>query len=118
MGKRETQAHRRQDKKKPLYWRKDKTCQLYQTIDELPSLVRDLFPTPHAVKYSECLLFLEQQGWRIIYNGKHPKMIHTRFPEPDTLHPAQFFNKHGTKDDRWDLLGWATYIGKAYGPSR
>jgi hypothetical protein len=105
-----------------IVWRKDKSCKIYQTDDELATRVRERFGgNASAVKYRDCIEFLQDEGWIFVETGKHPKLAHVDFPEildrtNEKEYYAQFYNKHDTQDDRYDLLTWARYNGKKYGP--
>lgn len=108
-----------------IVWRRDKSCKLYESETELAKKVRERFGrNATAVKYRDCIKFLEEEGWYVAdYDGKHPKLANTEFPEivdkvNEKEYYAQFYNEHGAQDDRHDLLRWATFIGKKYGPTR
>lgn len=112
------------DLSKKIVWRKDKTCKLYSTPTILAEKVKARFlRNSGAVKYRDCVDFLEQEGWYFVEQGKHPKLAHVDFPEildktNEKQYYAQFYNYHPGSDDRYDLLRWAEYNGKKYGPSQ
>jgi len=111
------------DLSKKIVWRRDKTCKLYSTPTTLAEKVKARFSrSSAAVKYRDCVVFLEEEGWYFVEQGKHPKLAHVDFPEildktNEKQYYAQFYNYHPGSDDRYDLLRWAVYNGKRYGPS-
>lgn len=113
------------DLSKSNFWRRNKSCKIYDSKDEFKEMIREKFRRggkPTSLKYREALETLREFGWTPVGTTDHPKMVHESmmphikdilYKDPMSHFP-DFYNPHKSKEI--DLLHWATHVGKRYGP--